>query len=135
MKLELTRFEFGPDYTIGKLSVDGVYQCFTLEDVVRPDGEAKVYGKTAIPVGIYEVKMTESRKYKRIMPQIMNVPGFEGIRIHSGNTADDTEGCLIVGDGWDGKNSISASRTAANKLYVKLAEATFLKKKITIEIK
>lgn len=130
MKLELQRFEYGTDYTVGRLFVDGVYQCFVLEDVVRTD--EKVYGKTAIPVGEYTVLLNYSPKYKRIMPQVINVPGFEGIRIHSGNTSLDTEGCLLVGDTWTAGNLITNSRVAYQKLLTKLSDT---KEPITICIK
>jgi len=130
MKLELQRFEYGTDYTVGRLFVDGIYQCFVLEDVVRTD--EKVYGKTAIPVGEYTVLLNYSPKYKRIMPQVINVPGFEGIRIHSGNTSLDTEGCLLVGDTWTAGNLITNSRVAYQKLLTKLSDT---KEPITICIK
>lgn len=97
--LKLERLWFKPSYTIGKLYVDGKYFCDTLEDKTRNLSiEKKVYGKTAIPAGKYRVIMTYSPKFKREMPLILNVPHFTNIRIHPGNTADDTEGCLLVGE-------------------------------------
>src|SRR5574343_644688 len=96
MILKLTRREFHPEKTIGDLSIDGFLYCNTLEDTVRPPGE-KIPGQTAIPAGRYEVRLTYSQRFKCAMPQLMNVPGFEGIRIHSGNTEADTAGCLLVG--------------------------------------
>lgn len=99
MNLKLVRYYKKNDYTIGKLYVDGKYFCDTLEDKVRNlSKEKKVYGKTAIPAGKYRVIMTYSPKFKREMPLILNVPHFTNIRIHPGNTADDTEGCLLVGE-------------------------------------
>lgn len=86
----------GNDYTIGKLYIGNDYFCDVLEDVVRPFGE-KVAGKTAIPTGQYHVKKTMSPRFKRILPEILNVPNFSGVRIHEGNTAKDTEGCLLLG--------------------------------------
>lgn len=83
------------EYTIGRLYIDGAYFCDTLEDRVR-NGE-KVKGKTAIPVGRYNVVKTMSPKYGKILPEIKDVPGFSGVRIHSGNTAEDTEGCILLG--------------------------------------
>ena len=96
MQVNVRRTFKGPDYTIGKLYIDGHYLCDTLEDTVRPAG-TKIAGKTAIPAGTYRVKKTMSPRFKKILPEILNVPGFAGVRIHSGNTAKDTEGCLLLG--------------------------------------
>lgn len=95
MIVKVVRTFKGPEYTIGKLYIDDNYFCDTLEDVVR-SGE-KVYGQTAIPAGKYKVKKTYSPRFKKKLPEILNVPGFSGVRIHSGNTAKDTEGCLLLG--------------------------------------
>lgn len=96
MQINVKRTFKGPDYTIGKLYIDGHYLCDTLEDTVRPAG-TKIAGKTAIPAGTYRVKKTMSPRFKKILPEILDVPGFAGVRIHSGNTAADTEGCLLLG--------------------------------------
>lgn len=96
MLVEVKRSFKGAEYTIGKLYIDGNYYCDTLEDVVRPTG-VKIPGKTAIPAGKYKVKVTWSPRFKRYLPEILNVPGFSGVRIHSGNSATDTEGCLLLG--------------------------------------
>lgn len=85
----------GQDYTIGRLYIDGAYFCDTLEDVVR-DGK-KIKGKTAIPAGKYTVVKTMSPRFGKVLPEIKDVPGFSGVRIHSGNTADDTDGCILLG--------------------------------------
>ena len=95
-RVEVKRTFKGEEYTIGKLYIDGHYFCDTLEDKVRPNGE-KIYGKTAIPAGTYKVKMTWSPRFKRYLPEILNVPNFTGVRIHSGNTAAETEGCVLLG--------------------------------------
>ena len=105
MELEVIRKWLKDSYTIGKLKIDGVYFCDTLEDRVRDlqdynhDGkfENKVYGETAIPAGRYTVIVSESPKLKRRLPLLMNVPGFEGIRIHYTATAKGVEGCIGIG--------------------------------------
>lgn len=95
MKVEVKRTFKGTEYTIGKLYIDGHYLCDTLEDTVRNGG--KIAGKTAIPAGTYKVKKTMSPRFKKVLPEILNVPGFTGVRIHAGNTAIDTDGCLLLG--------------------------------------
>ena len=104
--------------TIGTMSIDGAFQCYTLEDVVRPAGE-KVYGQTAIPAGRYRVQLTMSNRFKTVLPLLESVPNFEGVRIHPGNTAADTDGCILVGESKT-SNSIGASRVAFDKLFAKL---------------
>lgn len=139
MKLTLKRLYLKDTYTIGKLYIDGKYFCDTLEDKVRDynkdgdlldPGETKVYGQTAIPYGTYEVEVTYSPKFKRDLPLIKNVPHFEGIRIHRGNWATDSSGCVIVGE-----NKIKGgviNSTPYEKEITKKLKETF--EKITIEI-
>ena len=105
MILLLDRKYLKETYTIGHLYVDGVYFCDTIEDKVRDpnqDGELqaeeKVYGKTAIPYGRYQVILTDSPKFKRELPLVLDVPHFTGIRIHRGNTAEDSHGCILPGE-------------------------------------
>lgn len=99
MKITLRRIAKREEYTIGRLSIDGKYVCDTLEDRVRDlSKEAKIPGRTAIPEGSYNVVVTESSKFKRLLPRLLNVPQFEGILIHSGNTHKDTAGCILVGE-------------------------------------
>lgn len=128
MRLVLKRIAFRKTYTIGKLYVDGVYFCDTLEDPVR-EGE-KIYGRTAIPAGKYDVLITMSPRFRKLLPLLVNVPGFEGVRIHSGNNADDTEGCILVGvndkPGW-----VSQSRATMARLMAKLESAD---SPITLEV-
>lgn len=100
MELLLIRKYKNKEYTIGKLYVSGEYFCDTLEDAVRDlrkDGSGKIRGITAIPSGKYVVTMTYSPRFKRVLPLLNGVPFFEGVRIHRGNTAKDTEGCILVG--------------------------------------
>jgi hypothetical protein len=97
MNLTLTRLQFDSDCTIGELLVDGQHACYVCEDVERPPGAPKVHGQTAIPRGSYEIVVTYSPHFNRDLPLLKDVPDFEGIRIHPGNTAADTEGCLLPG--------------------------------------
>lgn len=141
MKLTLKRIALRPTYTIGKLYIDDVYFCDTIEDTVRDinkngkfdNGEKKVHSKTAIPYGIYEIKWTYSPRFKKYTPQLMNVPSFEGIRIHAGNTSADTEGCLILGENKQ-VGKVLNSRATINKFYPIIKNACS-NGKVTIEIK
>lgn len=135
MELTLNRIFLGSSATIGELLINDKHLCDTLEDRVRPEGE-KVYGKTAIPEGTYEVKLTHSPRFKKILPEILNVPNFSGIRIHTGNSSKDTEGCILVGT-WDGEKEdwVGNSKIAFDKLVSLLEEATNNKEKITITVK
>lgn len=118
-QLELHRKHFSDQCTIGELYLDGKFECFVLEDVVRP---TKIAGETAIPAGRYEVRLTHSERFNRTMPILCEVPGFTGIRIHEGNTKADTRGCLLVGESV-GKDIIYKSREAYALLYAKLEKA------------
>ena len=111
------------DTTLGSLFIEDHWQCHTLEDVIRPKGE-KVRSKTAIPPGCYRIILTMSNRFKKIMPEVLNVPMFTGIRIHSGNTAKDTAGCLLVGQTRSVETrSIGRSRFAYTALMLKLRAA------------
>ena len=95
MKLTLVRRWFGPDKTIGKLYVNGIFRYFVLEDLVRPEGET-VPKQTAIPYGKYPISVSHSPRLGRKLPLIENVPNFSGIRIHAGVDEKWTEGCLLI---------------------------------------
>lgn len=116
MELKLVREIFTDNSTIGKLYNGDVFLCYTLEDMTREEG-IKIPGRTSIPYGCYEVAITFSPKYNRKMPILLDVPNFEGIRIHSGNDDGDTEGCILVGLS-KGKDMIFESQLA----YVKVKE-------------
>lgn len=91
----LVRRETPADFFVmGVMYVNGKKFCDTLED---PPRETKVPAKTGIPVGRYEISMTYSNRFKKVMPLVVNVPGFSGIRIHGGRNENDTEGCILVG--------------------------------------
>ena len=124
MNLYVYRDTLKPGVTLGKLYIDGVYFCETLEDEMRTG--PKVKGATAIPCGTYAVRLTMSPRFDRVMPLVANVPGFTGIRIHAGNDADDTEGCLLVGTApgtLNGKPAVLDSRVAFARLFAKLTGA------------
>jgi hypothetical protein len=129
MILELKRKIFTDDSTIGELSIDGVFICYTLEDKVRG---AKIQNVTAIPYGKYEVVINFSNHFQQYMPLLIKVPGFEGVRIHSGNKSTDTEGCILVGSS-KSLNFIGNSRVTFKSLFgrMKIAAKT---EKIFIDI-
>ena len=104
--------------TIGELCIDGVFECFTLEDKER---DIKIKSETAIPKGTYKVIINQSNRFKRLLPLLLNVPNFEGVRIHSGNSNHDTEGCILVGQTRN-KNYIGQSRKAFEKLFKKMQQ-------------
>ncbi len=100
--------------------MDGFPFCDTLEDPVRelgPNGEGKVYGQTAIPAGTYKVAITWSVKFQKHMLAVLDVPFFTGIRIHSGNDAGDTLGCILVGHTIDGPAHISGGSQVLPRLF------------------
>lgn len=117
MNLKLIRIYLKEKYTIGKLYIDGKYFCDTLEDRVRDlRKEGKVPGETAIPAGTYKVIVNISPRFKRKLPRLLDVPGFDGILIHRGNTPEDTAGCILVGE---------------NKIAGKVINSTAYEQKLT----
>jgi hypothetical protein len=131
MELILKRDTFTEISTIGSLSIDGKFECYILEDKDRGLIDTmsiaeivgtKIYGKTAIPYGRYEIDWTMSARFKVMMPILKNVKGYEGIRIHKGNSEIDSLGCLLCGTK-KASNRITESTAATNKLYTKIAEA------------
>ncbi len=147
MKLDVVRTQFGKDATNGMLFVDGVFECFTLEDEVR---DIKVMSETAIPLGEYEIKFRNiggfDTKYKarygstfhKGMLELQNVPNFKYILIHTGNTDQHTAGCLLIGEtqqdldkGKDG--FVGGSGDAYKKFYPKVRDALIAKEKVTIK--
>lgn len=140
MKLTLIRKYKKDKYCIGKLYIDGEYFCDTLEDkdrgltdnmTVSEISKIKVKKETAIPTGTYKVTITYSNRFKKNMPLINNVKGFEGIRIHSGNTDKDTEGCILVGQN-KVVGQVINSQATYKVLYNKLLKDT---NNLIIEIK
>ena len=132
MNLILTRKTFTAKSTIGELRTeDDRLLCFTLEDVVRPDGQ-KIYGETAIPEGLFEVIIDWSNRFKRRMLHLLGVPSFEGIRIHAGNCAEDTHGCILVGMTKE-EDRIINSRVALDSVF-SLIEAALPREKVFIVV-
>lgn len=130
MNLVLERDKSSQFSTIGKLFVDGKFQCFTLEDVVR---ETKIPGQTAIPAGTYSISVTWSPHFLTFLPLLNLVPGFSGVRIHPGNKAADTEGCILVGK-IAGQDVVLESRPAFADLFPKIDEASQRGEAISIRI-
>ena len=143
------------DYTIGELYVqeeDKLTQtykvCDTIEDAFRllpktcpdtPKGKSceckeKVYGKTCIPNGTYTVVLSYSNRFKRVLPELLDVPHFLGIRMHAGNSSADSSGCILLGTKSKG-DWVTASRVAFNKVYTLLQKAVANKEEITITIR
>jgi len=120
MEIRVERRWYSGSTTIGELYIDGSRECYTLEDRVRPAG-VKVPGETAIPEGRYRVVIDFSNRFGKLMPHILDVPMFDGIRIHLGNTAEDTEGCILLGNFRDQRNQfITHSRDAFAAFFEKL---------------
>ena len=141
MKLLLQRQPSAHDATIGRLFIDGVFYCYTCEDIVRPVGEL-VFGKTAIPAGIYGVIINLSNRFTKLeghpvhLPLLLKVPGFEGVRIHPGNTSLDTEGCILPGlhIGAAG-NCVTESKLAFAPLFAKMQAVLSEEQTITITVR
>lgn len=138
MKIELRRKWFTKKSTVGELYINGVFECFTLEDVVRekdgvPVSRWKVQNETAIPKGTYEVVITYSNRFKQDLPILLRVAGFTGIRIHSGNTASNTEGCILVGRN-RATDFVGTSRLAFRRLFSKIDNALEAGDRVTIKI-
>jgi len=140
MKLKLIRKTFTETSTIGELFINDQFECFILEDKDRglsqslpsEAAQLKVAAKTAIPKGTYDIGITFSNRFKQYLPLLINVPAFDGIRIHSGNYAADTEGCLLPGVTMS-RDMVQQSKTAFKALFAKL-KAVEKTEKITIEI-
>ena len=142
MKIELIRKWRRENYSIGILLVNGQRICETCEDKDRgldasmPLAELhkrKVKGQTAIPTGTYQITMTYSPRFKKMLPLLLNVPAFEGVRIHSGNTAKDTEGCILCGRNTE-VGKVTSSRIWTDKVIKMIDDACKRKETVTIHI-
>lgn len=133
MDLRVNRFRYDGKATLGRLFVNGAVECFTLEDVKRADG-VKVQDATAIPAGTYKVVIDDSKRFGRPMPHILDVPGFDGIRIHSGNTDVDTDGCILLGTAIENDDFVSGSKAAFDKFFKELSDALAAGQTVMIEV-
>lgn len=132
MEITVRREQYRPGSTIGRLFIDGAFECYTLEDGIRTN---KVYGETAIPPGSYPVEINYSPRFKQPLPLLRDVPNFEGIRIHAGNTPAHTLGCILVGRSWQpGAETITASRLAFTPLMTKIADALKRGEKVILRV-
>ena len=126
MIITIKRIYKSENSTIGEMTVDGKWECYTLEDKER---DVKIKSETAIPKGTYKVIINKSNRFKKLLPLLLNVPNFEGVRIHPGNSNHDTEGCILVGR-TKSKDFIGQSRKAFESLFAKMK----LVKEITLII-
>ena len=142
MELNVKRIARKDGYTIGRLFINNEYFCDTLEDTDRGLKDTmqvneilakKVKAQTAIPTGKYDVILTFSPRFKRVLPLLLSVKGYEGVRVHAGNTNKDTEGCLLVGENKE-KGQVLNSRATLEKLMSVLLECEKRKEKVTILI-
>lgn len=141
MNITIKRVALKPTYTIGHMYINDEFVCDTLEDTVRDlnkngkfdNGEVKIKGKTAIPYGTYEVIWSYSPRFKKFTPRLLNVNSFDGVLIHAGNTAADTEGCILLGQNKKVGQVIN-SRATIDKVYPVIRDAC-KKEKVTLTIK
>lgn len=128
MRLDLKRTVLFPDTTIGALYVDGAFECYILEDQIRvdpdpstPQNEAKVPGQTAIPPGTYKLGFHDSPRFKRRLLILLDVPGCSYILMHPGNKKEDTDGCLLPGNGAGPGPVVTESVKAHDAMFKKVA--------------
>lgn len=131
LNLKVARILGTKGFTQGRLFVNEAFECHTLEDEVR--NGPKIYGETAIPVGRYKVIVSHSNHFNRELPLLVDVPNYEGVRIHPGNTAKDTLGCILVGVNLL-PASVGPSVPAFNSLFQKIMTAWDAKEEIWIEL-
>lgn len=142
MDIQVNRIARRDGYTIGRMSLNEIYFCDTLEDTDRGLNSTmsvdkilakKIKAQTAIPTGKYDVILTFSPRFKRVLPLLLNVPGYQYIRVHNGNRPDSTEGCLLVGEN-KAKGQVLNSRATLEKLMSVLLDCEKRKEKISITI-
>ena len=138
MEILVKRIAKKETYTIGKMYIDGKYFCDTLEDKDRGLSQSmteeeirkrKVYGLTAIPTGAYKVIVNYSERFGKQMPLLLDVKGYAGVRIHSGNTPADTLGCILVG-----RNTAKGMVTESRKTFLRLMETLKRNNEVVLRI-
>lgn len=138
MEILVKRIAKKETYTIGKMYIDGKYFCDTLEDKDRGLSQSmteeeirkrKVYGLTAIPTGAYKVIVNYSERFGKLMPLLLDVKGYAGVRIHSGNTPSDTLGCILVG-----RNTAKGMVTESRKTFLRLMETLKRNNEVVLRI-
>lgn len=141
MTIKIVRDTFSQTSSIGKLYINDIYFCETLEDFDRAltnilsledIKRIKLFGKTAIPYGKYEMIVSYSSKFKKYLPLLLNVPGFSGIRVHAGNTAVDTDGCILLGETREADKILNSRKVMTKFINIILRAAR--KEKIMFEI-
>lgn len=138
MEIKLVRKKGTDGFTEGRLYIDGEFECFTVEDADRhlETGGEKIQNKTAIPRGIYQVTISMSKRFKKMLIEVKDVPRFSGVRIHSGNSSKDTEGCIIVGsiNERDDDDWVGGSRIAYERLHQKVKQALSAGTKVKLKV-
>lgn len=135
MHLKIERYSALPNCTLGRLYINGTQFCYTLEPKYRPlaSSEDKVKGRTAIPPGTYNVRWSWSSKFRNYKARIMQVPWFDGILFHEGNTAKDTAGCVLLGQ-WVEGDTLLRSKYATRQFEIKVSSAIARGEKVEVEI-
>ena len=136
MEIKLTREIFTSESSVGKLAINGQFICYTLEDCDRfleKDPSKKIKGKTAIPTGRYSLSRTLSPRFKKVLPRLANVAGFDGVLIHAGNSAADTEGCILVGR-TRSANFVGESKLAFSDLDARIKAALDAGEKVWLSV-
>ena len=138
MELKLKRKHYGKTFTEGKLFINNGFECYTVEDADRhlENGGTKIQNKTAIPKGRYKVTISFSMRFEKFLIEVSDVKDFSGIRIHSGNSSKDTDGCIIVGSVNDRNDDdwVSGSRLAYEQLHKKVKDALSKKEEVWLEV-
>jgi len=138
MKLKLVRKFHKGGFTEGKLYINDGFECYTVEDTDRnlQNGGIKVDGKTAIPKGKYKITISMSKRFNKFLIEVLDVPQFSGVRMHSGNSSKDTEGCIIVGsvNTRDDDDWVGGSVIAYDRLHAKVKKALSAGEECTLEV-